>query len=124
MPTVQESSSNNPVTIDVPLSVTSVPRLRHAFACRLVFTQGHPTAEEGCRPASWGLSLALLTCIQGVIGRWVGSRVLWVRGTLRHFIAKMTFFNARNKKTACNKTLVTMPGQSGMRRYPTQKPPT
>lgn len=39
----------------------SVPRLRNTFALRLVFTQGTPPRVEGCRPASWGFSLALMT---------------------------------------------------------------
>jgi len=47
-----------------------VPGIGHigpALALHLCVTPGphpgHPTAEEGCRPASWGLSLALMTCI-------------------------------------------------------------
>ena len=39
-----------------------VPRLRAAGAARQVLTRGTPPRLEGCRPASRGLSLALMTC--------------------------------------------------------------
>ncbi|EME36287.1 hypothetical protein C884_00578 [Kocuria palustris PEL] len=36
---------------------------RDACATGPVLTQGTPPRKEGCRPASWGLSLALVTCL-------------------------------------------------------------